>query len=105
MAPEAVQEQNDVINGFKTELDADNRWLKVKQADLPGFFDVHNQRGVPLEEAKQMIIDNNWSSVTVTPAGHCFFKKFYFELNPYHLKVLKHIDCMWIYNPKGHNLD
>ena len=74
----------------------------MKGHDLAGFGDVHNQRGVPLEDAKEMVIARNWTSVSITPNGHCYFKKFNYELNPTHLHQSPHVATIWIYNPKGH---
>ena len=52
---------------------------------MAGFGDVHNQKGVPLADAKEMVIARNWTSVSIAPNGHCFFKKFNYDLNPTHL--------------------
>ena len=49
---------------------------------MAGMGDVHNQRGVPLADAKEMVIARNWTSVSIAPNGHCFFKKFNYDLNP-----------------------
>ena len=52
---------------------------------MAGMGDVHNQRGVPLADAKEMVIARNWTSVSIAPNGHCYFKKFNYDLNPTHL--------------------
>ena len=78
------------------------KWLQVEGKDISSYGNVLKIKAGDLEQMKQTVIDNNWSSVTFLANGEAQFKKFYFQLNQTHLSKSKAADSIWIYNPDGH---
>ena len=70
----------------KVNASSDNKWIEIKQSDIAGFGDVYNQRAGPIEEMKKIVIQNGWTSVTITKNGVAFFKKFHYDLNENHVE-------------------
>ena len=78
---EEQDDENDDSDEQQDEID-ENDWIEHADADMKGRGDVHDiPRGnLSIEDLQQMVIENDWSSFTLSPWGTVYFKKFDFKI-------------------------
>merc|ERR1712038_2040247 len=92
------KETNDVTEE-NTEDENGGAWVQYFDLDLYGKGDVETVMAADysLEELKQMVIDNNWSSFTLR-YGYVYFKKVDYQMTEEDLVYVEGCE-MWIYDP------